>query len=222
MAAGFPNDRPAQRAAEKVAKLLGGKAAVEVVSSKTDDPLVLEEEYAGIVVIGRDQSRLEPERLAALRTAWEAGTPLLLDNAAAAAAGVVYSAHAPTPEEGEEAELAAQRSFLRGRTVLADGLGLVSVTVEPQVLKNNRWGRLFSLAHGRPELLTLGLTDNTAVEIGPQGGSVIGENGVIVLDLRQAALDWGTNDAFVVANGVLDVFAPGEDLAPAAVANRKP
>lgn len=222
VAAGFPNDRPAQRAAEKVAKLLGGATSVEVVSSKKDAALVLDDEYAGIVVIGRDQSLIVPERLAAVRTGWLAGTPVLLDNAAAAAAGVIYSAHEPTPEEGEEAELAAQRSFLRGRTVLADGLGLVSITVEPQLLKNNRWGRLFSLAYNRPELLTLGLADDAAVEIGANGGSVIGDNSVVVLDFRHATLDWGANDAFVVANGMLDVFAPGDDLAPASIGTRRP
>jgi cyanophycinase-like exopeptidase len=195
---------------------------VEVVSSKKDAALVLDDEYAGIVVIGRDQSLIVPERLAAVRTGWLAGTPVLLDNAAAAAAGVIYSAHEPTPEEGEEAELAAQRSFLRGRTVLADGLGLVSITVEPQLLKNNRWGRLFSLAYNRPELLTLGLADDAAVEIGANGGSVIGDNSVVVLDFRHATLDWGANDAFVVANGMLDVFAPGDDLAPASIGTRRP
>jgi cyanophycinase-like exopeptidase len=222
VAAGFPNDRPAQRAAEKVAKLLGGTANMKVVSAKKEEPLVLDDKYAGIVVIGRDQALIAPERLAALRTVWLAGTPLLLDNAAAAAAGVVFSAHEPTPEEGEEAELAAQRSFLRGRTILADGLALLPITVEPQLLKNNRWGRLFSLAYSWPELLTLGLTDDAAVEIGPAGGRVIGDNAVVVLDFGQATRDWGSNDAFVVANGVLDVFAPGDDLAPAAPGKQNP
>lgn len=222
VAAGFPNDRPAQRAAEKVAKLLGGTANVKVVSAKKEEPLVLDDKYAGIVVIGRDQSLIAPERLAALRAAWLAGTPLLLDNGAAAAAGVVFSAHEPTPEDGEEAELAAQRSFLRGRTILADGLALLPITVEPQLLKNNRWGRLFSLAYSWPELLTLGLTDDTAVEIGVNGGSVIGDNAIVVLDFGQATRDWGSNDAFVVANGVLDVFVPGDDLAPAATGKQNP
>lgn len=174
----------------------------------------------GIVVLGRDQSLIEPQRLAALKDAWLAGAPLLLDNAAAAIAGPVFSAHEPTPEEGDEAEVATQRSFLQGRTVITDGLALLDVTVEPQVIENNRWGRLFSLATSHPEQIALGLSDGAALMLNADGARVLGDGVLFVLDLRQAALDFGDNQQFVIANGLLDLFAPGDQVRATAAIRR--
>jgi cyanophycinase-like exopeptidase len=138
--------------------------------------------------------------------------PLLLDGAAAALAGAQFSAHAPTPEDAEAAEIATQRAFLAGRTVITDGLGLLNITVEPQLLVDNRWGRLFSLAYRRPDILTLGLSDDTGLLVTRDGATVVGDNAVITLDLRRATLDHGANEAFVIANGLIDIFAPGDLL----------
>ena len=61
-----------------------------------------------------------------------------------------------------------------------------------------------------PIELAVGLTQNSALEITRNGARTIGDNALVALDLRNAALDLGTNDGFVIANGLLDVFAPGE------------
>jgi cyanophycinase-like exopeptidase len=175
--------------------------------------LALTGEYRGMIITGRDQSLLQVERLTALRERWLDGAPLLLDSAAAAIAGAHYSAHAPTPEEGEAAEKAAQRSFLEGRTVISAGLALLPVAVEPDVVANNRWGRLFSLAYVHPAAPAFGLGQGAALVIRPDGAEVVGDEVVVSLDLRPATLAWGANRAFVIANGLLDVFAPGDTVA---------
>jgi cyanophycinase-like exopeptidase len=228
VAAGFPNDKPAQRAADKVAKAIAksleaqpdfaGKAQVEarIVASKNGAPLTLAKPYAAIVLLGRDQALIDPAHLAALAEAWRDGTPLLLDGGAAAVAGAVFSRHGPPAEEGEEAEKDAQRSFLQGRTVITDGLALLPATFEPQVLESNRWGRLFSLAYNHNEQPAFAVGGDTGLAITARGASVVGEGTVIVLDARTAARDLGENEAFVLANALLDVFAPGEDVSPAA------
>jgi cyanophycinase len=226
VATGYPNDKPAQRTADKLAQTIGkmlgeetapggpGAAAVEskMVSSKGKAELQLDKRYAGIVVIGRDQSLIDPLRLGAVRDAWLGGTPLLLDGAPVALAGAVFSRHGPPAKEGEPAEKDAQRSFLLGRTVITDGLDLLPVTVEPQVLESNRWGRLFSLAYNNPDQPALGVAANTALVVGAQGAGVVGEGTVLVLDLRQAVRALGLNEGYVIANGLLDVFAPGDEL----------
>ena len=192
------------------------------VSSKAGAPLALNGAYRGIVVTGRDQSLLHAGQLAALRDHWLAGTPLLLDAAAAALAGPAFSAHEPTPEEGEAAEKAAQRSFLEGRTVITDGLALLPITVEPDIVENNRWGRLFSLAYATPDTPAFGLGRNTALALLRDGATVVGDEVVVSLDLRHATLDWGINRAYVIANGLLDVFAPGDTVAYADALQQEP
>ena len=210
VATGFPNQRPAQRAAERLGEQLGGDYTAVVLDADSDAPLHIDEPVRGIVVLARDQSLLRPAQLGALKEAWLAGTPLMLDGAAAPLAGAVFSAHPPLPEEAEAAEIATQRSFLEGRTVITDGLRLLDATFEPQLLADNRWGRLFSLAYTHPKQVAFGLADGAALLITANSAEVIGDNAVLTLDLRRAALDYGNNRAFVVANGLLDVFAPGD------------
>lgn len=212
VAAGYPNERPAQRAADKVGKQLGGAYESAVLSKTGDDALAIDGDYRGIVVLARDQSLLQPARLAAIKDAWRAGVPLLLDGAAATLAGPLFSAHGPTPEDTDAAEIATQRSFLEGRTVITDGLALLDIALEPALLADNRWGRLFSLAFTNPASVILGVADNSALLMTEEGASVIGENVVLSLDLRDAALGYGDNRAFVIANGLIDVFAPGDEV----------
>lgn len=218
--AGYPNDRAAARAAGRLAAQFSGPVTTTVVSSKGGAPLLLDGPYRGIIVTGRDQSLLKAAQMMALREQWLAGVPLLLDAAAAALAGPSFSAHEATPEEGEAAEKAAQRSFLEGRTVITGGLGLLPIAVEPDVIENNRWGRLFSLAYAAPDTPAFGLGRNTALALLPEGVSIIGEEVVVSLDLRPATLAWGANRAFVMANGLLDVFAPGDAVVYAAAETR--
>jgi hypothetical protein len=168
--------------------------------------------FSGIVFVVRDQSQLKPELLAPIKEAWLAGIPLLADNGGAAALGAHFSSHAPTPIQGKQHELATQASFLDGETRIRAGLELVDINLEPQVLEDNRWGRLFSLAYHHPSQLAIGLTRDTALEIDHLGARVIGSHVLFVLDLSNAQLAVGENQGYVIANGLLDVFPSGEDL----------
>ncbi len=58
------------------------------------------------------------------------------------------------------------------------------------------------------------LADGAALLVTANGAEAIGDNVVLALDLRRAALDYGDNRAFVVANGLLDVYAPGDEIRP--------
>jgi hypothetical protein len=134
--------------------------------------------------------------------------------AAAVMAGSQYSAHSPPPSEGEERELAVQKAFIQGMTDIQPGIGLLEVSLEPDVMTDDRWGRLFSLAFNFKDQLALGLNEDTAIEISSSGAAVLGANAAFVLDLRTATLDLGENQAFVIANGLLDIFAPGDLVLP--------
>lgn len=214
IATGYANERPALRAADRFAKALGVPAQSVFVPSAEAVPVAVPEDVTGIVLLGMDASLINAAALAPVGEAWRRGVPLLADGAAAGVIGIVYSPYGPTPLEGEEREIATQKAFLEGYTQLAPGLGLVGATFEARVLEDVRWGRLFSLAYQHPQALAVGLTENTALEIGAEGTFQRGANVIVVLDLRQARLDWGSNRAYVIANGLLDVFAPGEMVAP--------
>lgn len=210
LATGYSSERSAQGTLDAYAKALGSGSALYV----SDQPLVIPPETTGIVLFGKDQSKIHPTAFATLRDFWLSGGPVLADNAAAALVGSFYSAHGPTPKEAEDAELATQKSFRQGKTTIQPGLGLLDITLEPQTLADNRFGRWFALAYNHPDLLALGLNKDTAIEISADGTKALGENGIFVLDLRTAQLALGGSDGFVIANGLLDIFAPGEPLQP--------
>ncbi len=201
-------DDEAKLAAEKFVLALGVSCKIIFCDAKRAPQIP--SQVTGIILLASDQSKLDVDALDAIKSAWLGGVPLLTDDAGAAVVGAFYSAHTPTAQS----EDATQKSFLRGRTCIVPGWGLVNAMFEPQALHDNRWGRVFSLASSRPDLVVFAIAQNTALEITRDGANVVGENVVVALDLRQATLAHGTNDAFVVANGLLDVFAPGDWVEP--------
>jgi cyanophycinase len=214
VAAGFPSQSAAQATADKYAAALGVPSQTVVVPGQ-DEALSIPDDVTGLLLVAKDQSKVVVSLLDAVKQAWANGLPLLADNGGAALVGRSFSAHGPTPQDAAEAEFAVQKSFLQGNTNIAAGLGLLDITVEPQVLNDNRWGRLFSLAYNNPETVAFGLTQNMALEVAREGPRVLGDNVLFTLDLRNAALDLGTNNGFVIANGLLDVFVPGDPVKPA-------
>ena len=215
IAAGWPNDIAAQRAAERAAASLQAQSGAEVetavLSHRQSNALALDKPYAGIVVLGYDQVMIDPARLQAVADAWRAGTPLLLERAAASIAGAVYAQHrSPVWED----EVDTQQSMLSGSTTIADGLNLLPVAIETRVLETNRWGRFFSLAYTHNDQPAFAIGEDTALLIDQDGATVLGTGAVIALDLRAATLDLGSNDGFVAANGLLDVFTSGKTVEP--------
>jgi hypothetical protein len=71
------------------------------------------------------------------------------------------------------------------------------------------------LAYHHPTKLAIGIDRDTALEIDRMGARVIGDNAVFVLDFRTAELEVGDNRSYVIANGLVDVFIPGEELVDA-------
>ncbi|MEJ5223701.1 MAG: hypothetical protein WHV44_04535, partial [Anaerolineales bacterium] len=203
VAVGFRSGRSAQTNAETVARALGIPHEIAVIENGT--PPVVPAGITGIILIGQDASRIEPAALTPLRDAWLGGIPLLADNAAAAVLGAFYSNHGPTPAETDLAEIATQKSFIQGITEIRPGLGLLNAIIEPRLLDDNRWGRLFSTLHAQTAFIGIGLNDNTALEIGPDGATVLGDDGIFMFDLRNATVGLGSNNGLVIANALMDV-----------------
>ena len=80
-------------------------------------------------------------------------------------------------------------------------------------------GRWFSLGYTHPETIVVGITDATALELSPNRTTVIGTNGIMLLDTRRATLAAGMNNGMVIANALIDTYAPGENLPVNLLAN---
>jgi cyanophycinase-like exopeptidase len=218
--AGYPSDSSTDRMANWIADELKGSTVKLVLTKNATVMPSFPKHYTGIIFAAGNQAKIKPGLLGPIQEAWLAGTPLLADNGAASAMGANFSFHGPTPAEGKPAEMATQASFLKGETQIQAGLHLLDINIEPQVLEDNRWGRLVSLAYNHPSKLAIGIDRDTALEIDHMGARVLGVNSVFVLDFRTAELEIGDNRSYVIANGLLDVFIPGEELvsAPASAA----
>ena len=214
IAAGYASERSANTALEIYAAQLPNIVAKIVVLQDDSSPVILPNDITAIVLIGKDQSKINISALVPVKEAWLSGTTVLADNAMSAVLGAFYSNHSPTPSDAEEAELATQKSFRQEKTNIQPGLGFVDITLEPQTLADNRFGRLFSLAYNNPELISVGLNKNSAIEFTSEDARVYGENDIFVLDMRTAKLSLGMDDGFVIINGLLDIFAPDEKIIP--------
>lgn len=213
---GYPDLESGQRASQLARSSLQFPGPDVVLDpSAASQPAIPDfQDFDAVLVLAHDQSLLHPELAAWLPQALEQAKPILMVGAASAMAGAHYTAHPPPPQADEPREMALQRAFIQGVIQMRPGLGLLDVSVEPDVMLDDRWGRLFALAYNFNENITVGLNPNTAVEVSSSGASALGDNVALVLDLRTASLDLGENQAFVIANGLLDVFGPGDQLAP--------
>ena len=207
VASGYPSGRSAETAIKKYTDGLGMPVQSIVAG---DEPILIPEGVTGVLVIGKDQSKVNAAALEPLQEFWLSGGPVMADNAAAPVFGAFYSNHEPTPSDAELEELATQKSFWQGRTKMLPGLGWLNVTLEPQLVGDLRFGRLFSLAYNHPDLLAIGLNQDTALLLTADGPTALGDDGIYVFDLRQARTQLGDNEGFIISNAMLDVFAPGD------------
>lgn len=206
---GYPDEAAASAAVEEYGAALG-------VPFTTDS----EADYTGALLIGADKTLIDPRVMnTQLEALVAAGVPIMAEGAPAALFSAFYATHGPTPESTDDdpfaEEDAVQGSFIRGNTFLAEGFWWVNATIESNLLIDLRLGRWITLAYANPYVPSIGLSDGAAIEVTADGVTVLGNNGLFVLDLGLAEFDLGSNDALVFANGLLDVFAPGESLVPA-------
>jgi cyanophycinase len=212
LSTGFSSPEDSTAAADAYAAALGiENVATQSLLTRMAVPDLTQ--FTGVVIVAGDQSLITAAELRPVADALLAGVPVLADDAAAPVFGLSFAAHpAIDYDNDDDAAIEAHDSgaYSVGATTIAEGLGIVGANFEPQLIDNNRWGRLISLAFTQPDVLALGLTEGSAVEITPAGAAVLGTNGVIVFDFSAATLATGDNEVFVIANGLMDSFAPGE------------
>src|SRR5215216_3122738 len=170
----------------------------------------------GILVTAPDQSRVMNAFAGvsvALRNAWASGTDILADNAAAAALGQAVSTDAtPTSSSLESASMG---DFLFSGVRIQSGLNWIpGIAVEPRMVMDRHWGRVYNHLYRNHAVLGLGVDVNTAIEFTPTGANVWGKNTVVVFDGRNATYALGTNGALSVRYVLLDTYVEGDTILP--------
>jgi cyanophycinase len=211
---GYPNPEAIQAQADLVDQLLGREALPLAINAAT--PAGFEPDLTGydailISLVDRQHFPELRDKLGVLRVAWFGGKPILASGDAAVILGAHYwlNAYQSSPILQDP----ALTHFDPTLHEQALGLNLLPVNLEVGLTDSNRWGGLFSLAYRHPDLIALGMADQTALVLQSERTVLEGENIVASLDLRNAAVgEAGSNVRFV--NGLLDIFAPGDIMEP--------
>jgi cyanophycinase len=225
LALGYARNTDAQADAKAYATALQSQVTNPVqwfvVDPKANQSAILNaiNNATGILITAPDQSLVmnafarQSNIISAIQNAWAGGKTLLADNAAAAALGQATSTDAtPTSSslEGDSVE-----DFLLSGVDIKPGLNWIpGVAVEPRMVMDRHWGRIYNHLYRNHALLGLGVDVNTAIEFTATGANVWGKNTVVVFDGRYATYALGTNGALSERYVLLDTYVEGDALMP--------
>ncbi len=226
LAFGYAKNTDAQADAKAFASALQSQAANPVqwfvVDSKANQAAILSAigSATGIFITAPDQSLVmnafasQPNITSTIQNAWaNNGKVLLADNAAAAALGQAVSIDATPTSSSLEDD--SQDDFLFSGVTIQPGLNWISgVAVEPRMVIDRHWGRIYNHLYRNHALLGLGVDMNTAIEFTATGAKVWGKNTVVVFDGRYATYALGTNGSLSERYVLLDTYVEGDAIAP--------
>ena len=225
LAFGYAKNTEAQADAKAFASVLQSQVTNPVqwfvVDSKVNQAAVLSAigGATGILVTAPDQSLVlnafasVPNITSAIRSGWAGGKALLADNAAAAALGQAVSVDPPPTSAGIEGD--SVEDFLFSGVTVQSGLNWIpGVAVEPRMVMDRHWGRVYNHLDRNHGLLGLGVDVNTAIEFTATGAKVWGKNTIVVFDGRFASYALGTNGALSERYVLLDTYVEGDAIMP--------
>jgi cyanophycinase len=167
IAGGFPSQIAAKQAAGNYASALGVTTQTLVIISDNPTPIVIPEHYTGVLFIASDPAKLNQGALSPVRDAWLSGTPLLVDDGASAIVGNAYFDTTKPVNTDDESDGPERNWGIPDSSGIQAGINLVDINITPQIMADNNWGSWISLAYNQPEMLSLGISENTAVELSP-------------------------------------------------------
>jgi cyanophycinase len=227
LATGYAHSTDASKAAKAIAAAAttaGGSASWFVVDGNAKTAAILTAIGAadGIVLTAPDPSTVLAKLAAsqsvtdAVHTAWAGGAALLADDAVASAIGRSFTSAARPGTSTGSIEGAAVDEFFPDSVGVVAGLGWVDVAIEPGIVSNRHWGRLYNLlaAQAPAARVVVGVDAGTAVELGAGTPLVRGDSVAVVLDGRLASFGVGTNGARAARWVVLDTFVGSQAIEP--------
>ena len=224
---GYARSTDASKSAKAIAAAVtagGGSASWFVVDGNAKTAAILAAIGAadGIVLTAPNPSTVLANLAAsqsvtdAVHTAWAGGAALLADDAVASAIGRSFTSAARPGTSTGSIEGAAIDEFFPASVGIVAGLDWVDVAVEPGIVSNRHWGRLYNLlsAQAMAARVVLGVDAGTAVELGSGTPLVRGDSVAVALDGRYGSFGVGTNDALAAHWVILDTFVGGQAIEP--------
>jgi cyanophycinase len=191
----------------KTADLVSALAAADGVLLTAPDPATVLASLAGA-----------PSVTVALEGAWLGGAAFLANDAAASALSARFTSDPRPGASTAQIEAAAIAEFRPDSVTPVAGLGWADIAVEPGIVSNRHWGRLYNLlaSSAAADRLALGIDAGTAVEFRSELARpvVVGESAAVLLDGRYGSFGDGSNGALAARWVVLDTYVAGEELAP--------
>ena len=228
LAAGYAKPETATKDAKAFAAALatrGASASWFLVNSKSRAAAVAALASAdGVILTAPDPSTVLGALAAnqtvtdAVEDAWLSGAALLANDAAASVLSARFTVD-PRPGDTTAAiESAAVAEFRPDSVTPVAGLGWAGVAVEPGIVSNRHWGRLYNLLATAPaaERIGLGIDAGTALEFSSvlAAPRVVGDSVVVALDGRYGSFGVGSNGALAARWVILDTYLGGQEVAP--------
>jgi len=172
----------------------------------SDFELLELDNIAAMVLLARPGSTIPAGAFHQINNSWQQGTPLLINSAAAQLLGTSY-----TPLRQN---LPNTSSINIDRIPTKAGASMFDFSLTSSLLIGNRWQSMLSTAFQHPENLSIGLTADSGLILSPDGGIAAGTGPLVVLDYRRSILEQSADGNGAIANGLLDIFLPGERVVP--------
>jgi cyanophycinase len=227
IAAGYAKPEIATKDAKDFAASLAARGATAtwfVLNAKTKEADVTAALSAaqGVLLTAPDPSTIlsslaaAPAVTAGIHSAWLGGAAVLANDAAASAVSDSFTADARPGDSTGQIESAAIAEFHPSSVHLVAGLGWVDVGIEPGIVSNRHWGRLYSVVGAQANHLAFGIDAGTAIEFGETLAAprVVGDSAAVALDGQYATFGVGSNDTLAAHWVILDTFVGGESIAP--------
>jgi cyanophycinase len=229
LAAGYAKAEIATKDAKSYAASLANRGASATwfllnARTKATDVTAALASADGVLVTAPDPAAVlqslagSPAVTAAIENAWLGGAAVLANDAAASALSSAFTADPRPGDTTGQIESAAIAEFRPDSVTPVAGLGWVDVAVEPGMVSNRHWGRLYNLvaAQATADRLSFGIDAGTAVEFGPTLAAprVIGDSAAVALDGRFGSFGVGSNGTLAARWLILDSFVGGEEITP--------
>ena len=229
LAAGYAKAETATKDAKASVAALGARgvtASWYVVDAKAKPALVAAALSGadGMILTAPDPSLVlaglaaQPAITAAIHAAWLGGAALLANDAAASALSIRFARDPRPGPSTAEVEAAAVAEFRPDSVDPVAGLGWVGVAIEPGIVSNRHWGRLYNDLDAAPVggRIGFGIDAGTAVEFRPDLAAplVVGDGAAVALDGRYGSFGVGSNGALAARWVLLDTFVGGQAIAP--------
>ncbi len=204
LAAGYADIQNAQQDIQAISQMLEVPHRQIIVPADTSDPVNIDPTITGIILTGSDTAQIQLETLMDIQSSWLAGTPILADKTGAAFLGKQFISN-----QSMDAE---PWVFSAGRYAPQPGLGFIQANIEPRGLQTNSWERMLTIAYQDPQDLAIGIAPGAAISFTPEQVTISGINVAALVDFRTANLATGESGFLEVANGLIDIYTPGETL----------